>query len=84
MRRPTPVELNELGVSDWDIWEKGISTFDYHYKEKEECYFLKGEAIISTREREHKIGKGDLVVFPEGLDCQWQITSPVKKQYRFS
>ena len=26
------MELTELGVSDWDIWEKGISTFDYHYK----------------------------------------------------
>ena len=28
-------------------------------------------------------GAGDIVVFPNGMDCVWTITKPVKKHYRF-
>ena len=28
-------------------------------------------------------GAGDLVVFPEGLKCIWDIKSPVRKHYKF-
>jgi hypothetical protein len=27
--------------------------------------------------------KGDLVVFPAGLRCTWEIRSPVRKHYEF-
>jgi len=29
-------------------------------------------------------GKGDLVTFPRGLSCTWDIRNPVKKHYNFS
>jgi len=29
------------------------------------------------------LGAGDLVVFPQGLDCTWDVSAPVKKHYRF-
>ncbi|HOK78766.1 MAG TPA: cupin domain-containing protein, partial [Verrucomicrobiota bacterium] len=28
-------------------------------------------------------GKGDLVVFPQGLSCVWKVAEPVRKHYRF-
>ncbi|QFS46190.1 hypothetical protein GXM_03670 [Nostoc sphaeroides CCNUC1] len=30
-----------------------------------------------------QIGKGDLVTFPAGLFCTWEITKDVKKHYLF-
>ena len=30
-----------------------------------------------------KIGKGDLVTFPKGMQCTWKVIMPVKKHYRF-
>ena len=30
-----------------------------------------------------EFGPGDLVTFPEGLDCVWKISKPVKKHYKF-
>jgi len=30
-----------------------------------------------------EFGPGDLVTFPEGLDCVWKISKPVRKHYKF-
>ena len=30
-----------------------------------------------------KIGQGDLVTFPAGPSCTWDIRAPVRKHYRF-
>ena len=32
---------------------------------------------------EVSFGPGDLVIFPEGLDCIWDVKEPVKKHYQF-
>ena len=29
------------------------------------------------------MGKGDLVTFPAGMSCTWEIRRPVRKHYRF-
>ncbi len=77
-------ELENLDVSSWNIWEKEISEFDYHYDTKEECYFLEGEVTIVSGTEKYFIKKDDFVVFPKGFDCRWQITRAVRKHYRFS
>ena len=41
-------EIEKLGIKDWPIWEKEASTFDWHYDEKEMCYFLEGDVEVST------------------------------------
>jgi uncharacterized cupin superfamily protein len=28
-------------------------------------------------------GPGDMVVFPQGLDCTWKVKKTVRKHYRF-
>lgn len=82
--QPTEVELKSLGVAKWPIWEKEEGGFDWYYDEKETCYFLEGEVEITLPgEKKVRATKGDLVVFPQGLSCWWNITKKVKKHYRF-
>jgi len=82
--RPDQKQLDDMGVLSWPIWTCGVSKFDWHYDQKETCYVLEGDVIVTTADDEQvRIGPGDLVVFPEGLDCVWDVKAPVKKHYRF-
>lgn len=73
----------ELGARSWPIWTKEPSTFDWFYDEQEICYFLEGEVTVKTKEGEVSFGKGDLVTFPRGLACTWNVKKAVRKHYRF-
>jgi uncharacterized cupin superfamily protein len=76
--------LQQLGVFDWPIWEKEISEFPWHYDDKETCYLLEGDVEVTPDGGESvRFGKGDLVTFPAGMSCRWNILSPVRKHYRF-
>lgn len=83
VEKPTGKKLKDLGVETWPIWMKEASTFDWYYDEKETCYFLEGEVTVKTPDGEVSFGKGDLVTFPEGLQCVWNIKKAVKKNYKF-
>ena len=83
VKKPTDRELDEMGVWTWGIWEKEPSAFPWHYDDKETCYLLSGQVTVKTAEEEVSFGKGDLVVFPSGLDCDWVISEHVKKHYKF-
>ncbi len=77
-------ELDKLGVRDWPTWSKEVSTFAWHYDEAETCYFLAGEVIVTPEGGAPvHMGQGDLVTFPAGMSCTWEILKPVKKHYRF-
>lgn len=39
--------------------------------------------MSTTGSGEVRIGTGDLVTFPRGLDGAWHITKAVRKHYRF-
>ena len=84
VERPTDQRLTQLHVSQWPVWTKEPSTFDWHYDETETCYFLDGEVVVKTPAGSVKIGQGDLVTFPKGLDCTWQVQRAVRKHYRFT
>ncbi len=84
VEKPTEEKLKSLGVSSWPIWEKEVSRFDWYYSEKETCYILEGEVTIETADGKNvDIKKGDLVVFPRGLKCVWDIKKPIRKHYNF-
>ena len=84
VRIPSAKELKELGVKKWPIWEKEESVFDWSYDEKETCYFLEGEVEVELPEgRKVIVKKGNLVIFPQGLKCKWNIKKRVKKHYNF-
>ncbi len=84
VHKPENEELEKLGVKNWPVWEKEVSSFDWYYDSKEVCYFSEGEVEIELKEGGIvKMGKGDLAVFPKGLKCRWNIKKAVKKQYNF-
>lgn len=81
-RKPSPAKLDVLGVDDWPIWEKEVSTFDWTYDDKETCYIIEGEVVVTPQGGEPvTLRKGDLVTFPAGLSCTWDIKSPIRKHY---
>lgn len=83
-RNPDKNEFEKEGIFNWPIWEKEASEFPWFYDEQEICYFLEGDVIVTPDGKESvKIGKGDLVTFPQGMSCTWKIFKDVKKHYKF-
>lgn len=81
---PSPAKLDVIGVYDWPIWEKEVSKFDWHYDTKETCYLLAGDVIVTPADGEPvHITTGDLVTFPAGMSCSWDIREAVEKHYDF-
>lgn len=82
--QPSQERLNQLGVSKWPIWTKETSEFPWTYGEQETCYLLEGEVIVTPDGGEPvQFGKGDLVIFPAGMSCTWNILQDVRKHYHF-
>lgn len=81
--KPSPAKLEVLGVEGWPVWRKEVSTFPWHYDREETCYVLRGRFIITPAGGEPQaFRRGDLIRFPAGLSCTWQILEPVEKHYR--
>jgi hypothetical protein len=81
---PDAATLEALGVSSWDIWTKEVSTFSWTYDTEETCYLLEGDVIVTPDGGAPvRFGQGDLVTFPAGLSCTWEIRAAVRKHYRF-
>ena len=79
--RPTDAEVAE--AKPWPIWTCDVSTFDWHYDQQETCFLLEGQVTVTAGDERVSFGAGDRVVFPQGLDCVWDVTAPVRKHYRF-
>ncbi len=80
----TQDEIEDRGIGSWPVWEKGVSRFDWHYDQTEECLILEGRVIVESSDGEAEIKAGDFVTFPAGLSCVWDIKEPVKKHYNFT
>ena len=81
---PTEEKLKELGVANWEIWEKEISQFPIDFDETEKAYILEGEIIVTPKDGEPvHILPGDLVFFHAGLDSHWQVIKPLRKHYSY-
>jgi uncharacterized cupin superfamily protein len=81
---PVPAKLEVMGIFDWPIWEKEASTFPWTYDTDETCYLLAGQVTVTPDGGEPvTFGKGDLVTFPAGMSCTWEIHADVKKHYKF-
>jgi len=84
IEKPKKEQLSQMGVFSWPIWEKEVSCFDWYYDQPEVCYLLKGRVVVKTRQGQTiEFGAGDLVTFPKGLSCVWDIKEPVRKHYNF-
>jgi uncharacterized cupin superfamily protein len=81
---PDPNRLDAMGVSSWPTWSKEVSSFPWTYSEQEVAYVLEGEVVVTPKDGEPvKFGKGDLVTFPAGMSCTWEVRQPLRKHYQF-
>ncbi len=78
-----PSEQQEETCKTWPIWTCQVSKFDWTYTEKETCLLLEGKVTVSDGSDCVTFGAGDMVIFPEELECTWDITEPVRKHYNF-
>jgi len=84
IHNPDKQYLADKGVESWPLWEKSESSFPWTYEDTETCYFLAGEVVVKPVNGEAvTVGEGDLVVFPAGLSCTWEIIKPVRKHFCF-
>jgi uncharacterized protein len=81
VRKPTAEETKQM--KQCPMWEKEPSQFPWHYDEKETCLILEGEASAASPEQTVTFGPGDLVIFPEGIDCTWNVKKKIRKHYKF-
>ena len=76
--------IKELGIKSWPIWSSDVSSFDWSYKDKETCLLLEGVVTVTPEGgKPIKFRAGDLVTFPEGMKCRWEVHKAVRKHYRF-
>ena len=83
VKKPTEEEITE--AQSWGTWSKEVSTFDWSYSDKETCLIIKGSATVTPKDggESATFSAGDYVVFPEGLECTWNITEDIEKYYKF-
>ncbi len=81
--KPSPAKLDVLGVEGWPIWRKEPSSFPWRYDQTETCYVLRGRFVVTPDGgAPREFARGDLIVFPAGLVCSWEVLEPVEKHYR--
>ena len=84
VRNAEESQLEAMGVRKWPIWEKEASEFPWSYDQEETCYFLEGDVVVTPDGAEPvAMGQGDLVTFPKGMACTWNIRQAVRKHYTF-
>jgi hypothetical protein len=82
-QNPEQTRLDSLGVSKWQTWKKEVSVFPWTFPEQEIAYILEGECVITPNGGEPvTFGKGDLVTFPAGMSCSWEVKQPLHKHYQ--
>ncbi len=80
--RLSPAKLDVLYVEDWPTWSKEVSEFDWVYDKTETCYIVEGRAIVTPENGEPvPIESGDMVTFPKGMKCRWEIIEDLEKHY---
>lgn len=81
---PSAERLNTFGVKSWPTWSKEVSKFSWQYSETEIAYVLEGEVTVTPDNGTPvSFAAGDLVTFPSGLSCVWEVKKPLRKHYHF-
>jgi len=77
-------KVEELGIKSWPIWTCNPSTFEWSYNEKETCLLIEGKVTVTpVGGQPVNFSAGDLVIFPAGMNCRWEVHQAVSKHYRF-
>ncbi|KAL9677449.1 hypothetical protein QQ045_005680 [Rhodiola kirilowii] len=84
-KNPPESKLTDLGIRNWPKWGCPPSKFPWTYSAKETCFLLEGKVKVYPEGADDfvEIGAGDLVVFPKGMSCTWDVSVAVDKHYKF-
>ena len=83
-KNPSAEMIAKLGCRSWSTWGKEPAVFPWHYDEKETCLIIEGNVTVTPSGGEPvAISTGDLVVFPQGMSCVWNVQEAVRKYYKF-
>ena len=83
IRVEKPTEQQVVAMRQWPTWSKEPSSFDWEYDTAETCYLITGDVRVTSENGDVvEFGEGDLVTFPAGLKCRWEVRRPVLKHYR--
>ena len=87
VRKPSDAERQNMSAEP--IWEKEESVFPWTYDSSETCLLLEGEVTVTPIDQSQwgapvSFRAGDLVTFPKGMSCTWDIKKAVRKHYRFT
>ncbi len=79
-------KLAALGVNSGLTCLKEVSKFPWNYNSQEIAYMVEGEVTVTPKNGGNSVnfGVGDLVTFPAGLSCTWEVKKPLRKHYQFS
>ena len=81
--KPSPAKLDVLGVEGWPLWRREPATFPWRYTQQETCYVLRGRFLVTPEGGvPQEFRRGDLIRFPAGLACTWEVLEAVEKHYR--
>ena len=81
--KPTDEEIKQLGIDSWSPWQCEPSVFDWEYTSTETAYVMEGKVSVKTEDEEVEIKAGDLVTFPKGMKCTWNVKEKIRKVYTF-
>ncbi len=81
VRKPTDDE--QRACKSWPIWRCDQSTFEWTYTDKETCLILEGKVTVTDGAHSVSFTAGDLVEFPQSLECTWNVQEAVVKHYNF-
>ncbi|MEL0635958.1 cupin domain-containing protein [Marinomonas sp. TI.3.20] len=80
--KPSTKQLEE--INEWPIWEKESSQFDWKNDKDEMFYIIEGSANLSiTKGITQEINTGDLVTVKKDVIINWDITSYIRKNFKF-
>ena len=81
VKKPSDAETSVCRA--WPIWKCEPSTFDWAYTQKETCLLIEGQVTVTDANDSVSFGPGDLVIFPDDLECTWNVHEAVIKHYNF-
>jgi len=79
-----PSEQEQAEMQKLPTWGCGVSKFDWYYDQEETCLLLEGEVEVICSGESTYCAAGDMVTFPKGMACVWNVTKPIKKHYMFN
>jgi uncharacterized cupin superfamily protein len=82
VEKPSP--QTEASMKACPTWSCGAGVFNWFYDQSETCLLLAGDVCVTTEDGDTvNFAAGDLVTFPQGLRCTWDVRVPVHKHFRF-